>query len=436
MEALLCINGDINMINTKQMQQEQVDKETTAYTLNEIDHYKSVNEFLEFIGSPATKASYKSALKEFFKFLNTTPDAYITEDIRLLENSAKIKALDKYSKDVLRFFMHIKARKAPHTVTGYMSTIKVFLRNQNIEIEGKVWDQIKHTKPKNRAITKEKPLTPEDIAKILDRGEILEKALFLCLASSGVRVGELLQVTKDDIDMTKSPTKIEIIYDSSQGRTVKDRDSRTVYVSAEATAYIKQWLTVRDTYVARAVNRTNINTWHGLVTKKAQDNRIFPYSQTTIKFLWDQMCKKAGLYEIDPRTHYNVRHIHCLRKFFKTYFSRVEDPHAKEATSRLLGHDEYLDANYLQIDQELPAIYLKGEKHVTIFNRPIDGKELITKQQCEIDALRKMVRNLGVAVEKHFDQMIAEKEAYRQFPTNVQTITRKDGTTFELYQKP
>jgi len=100
------------------MQQEKSDKETTAYTLNEIDHYTSVNEFLEFIGSPATKASYKSALKEFFKFLNTTPDDYITEDIRLLEKSAKIKSLDKYSRDILRFFMHIKVSKSPHTIPG------------------------------------------------------------------------------------------------------------------------------------------------------------------------------------------------------------------------------------------------------------------------------------------------------------------------------
>jgi integrase len=121
-----------------------------------------------------------------------------------------------------------------------MSTIKVFLRNQNIEIEGKVWDQIKHTKSKNRAITKEKPLTPDDIAKILDQGEILEKAFFLCLVSSGVRIGELLQITKEDIDMTRSPTKMGVIHDPSQGRSVKDRDSRTVYISDETTSYLKQ----------------------------------------------------------------------------------------------------------------------------------------------------------------------------------------------------
>jgi hypothetical protein len=38
--------------------------------LNTIDQYKSIADFLEFIESRATKASYKSALKEFFTFLN------------------------------------------------------------------------------------------------------------------------------------------------------------------------------------------------------------------------------------------------------------------------------------------------------------------------------------------------------------------------------
>jgi len=403
--------------------------------LNTIDQYKSIADFLEFIESRATKASYKSALKEFFTFLNTTPDAYITEDIRLLEKSAKIKSLDKYSKDILRFFMHIKISKSPHTVTGYVSTIKVFLRSQNIEIEGKIWDQIKHTKPKNRAITKEKPLTPEEIAKILDKGETLEKALFLCLASSGMRVGELLQVTLDDVDTTRSPTKINVIYDLSMGRTVKDRDSRTVFISDEATNYLKTWLEVRDAHMKRAIARTHIKTWHGEVTKKLEDPRVFPYGATTVRFMWDSMCKKAGLYETDDRTHYNVRHIHCLRKFFKTYFSRMEESQAREITSRLLGHDEYLDANYLQFTEEqLAQYYLKGMKHVTIYDRPIENKEIFEKQQSEINDLRKLVDQMMKTIDIDLDQQITQERALdeEQRPTHISTITRKDGTTFQV----
>jgi hypothetical protein len=95
------------MINKKQMKQKKAGTEKTACILNEIDQYNSISEFLEFIGSPTTKASYKSTLKEFFKFLHTTPDTYIIEDIRLLENSAMIKALDKYSKDLYAMWMAI-----------------------------------------------------------------------------------------------------------------------------------------------------------------------------------------------------------------------------------------------------------------------------------------------------------------------------------------
>jgi hypothetical protein len=63
------------------------------------------------------------------------------------------------------------------------------------------------------------------------------KAYLLVLASGGMRAVEALAIRLKDIDFTVSPTKIHIRKEYSKTKT-----SRDIYISDEATQYLRQWI--------------------------------------------------------------------------------------------------------------------------------------------------------------------------------------------------
>ncbi len=84
----------------------------------------------------------------------------------------------------------------------------------------------------------EEPLDVQDIRKILlSCNNRRLKTYLLVLASSGIRASEGLAIRLKDIDFTSNPTKIHI-----RKEYTKTRIARDIYISDEATQYLKQWL--------------------------------------------------------------------------------------------------------------------------------------------------------------------------------------------------
>ena len=84
----------------------------------------------------------------------------------------------------------------------------------------------------------EEPLDVQDIRKILlSCNNRRLKTYLLVLASSGIRATEGLAIRLKDIDFTSNPTKIHI-----RKEYTKTRIARDIYISDEATQYLKQWL--------------------------------------------------------------------------------------------------------------------------------------------------------------------------------------------------
>jgi integrase len=63
------------------------------------------------------------------------------------------------------------------------------------------------------------------------------KAYLLVLASGGTRAVEALAIRIKDIDFSISPTKIHI-----RKEYTKTKCARDIYISEEATQYLKQWI--------------------------------------------------------------------------------------------------------------------------------------------------------------------------------------------------
>ena len=84
----------------------------------------------------------------------------------------------------------------------------------------------------------EEAIDAQDIRKILlvcNNRRL--KAYLLVLASGGMRAVEALATRLKDIDFSTSPTKIHI-----RKEYAKTKVSRDIYISDEATQYLKQWI--------------------------------------------------------------------------------------------------------------------------------------------------------------------------------------------------
>lgn len=84
----------------------------------------------------------------------------------------------------------------------------------------------------------EQPIDAEDIRKILlSCNNRRMKAYLLVLASGAMRATEALAMRVKDCDFSVSPTKIHI-----RKEYAKTRVARDIYISDEATQYLKQWM--------------------------------------------------------------------------------------------------------------------------------------------------------------------------------------------------
>jgi len=401
----------------------------TKPQINDLDKYEMIGKFLRKFPNYKTKHGYKSALKQFFDFIDKNPDEYIRTDFRTLENGEKIKVQDMHEDDITAFWNDMIERNVPpKTINYYIAAIRVLLQHYRISIDEVFWKELRRRGKGSHPVTSEIPITREMLEKILTHAELKARALFLISASSGMRIGEVLKLKPSDIDFESSPLKINV-----RAETTKNKTKRITFISNEATRFLKEWLKHRDSYLETASKRTKIVAYHGLITKDSNDPRIFPFSVDTAREIWVRLITKSGFTEHDERTGWYKVRIHGLRKFFRTYFVRSESPNGRDIAELLMGHSGYLNESYLRYSEDqLRGEYQKGVKHLLVFDRPMsDGEQqkVISKMQSEIETLQKMVIDFGIDGAEKIEALVEFRKG-----THCQTITKKDGSTFDLVQ--
>lgn len=149
-------------------------------------------------------------------------------------------------------------------------------------------------------------IAPEDIAHLLSvLDNTRDRALIVLLLRTGMRIGELLNCTVDDIDIRQQ--KI-FIYQSD-----KTSVGRVVYYSEDAQAALLAWLRVRDPYKEKL--------FYG------QGRQSLCYEAA--RSMFNKYVHKAGL----QNSGYTL---HCLRHTFATDLLNVRMP--LECLRVLLGH--------------------------------------------------------------------------------------------------
>ncbi len=374
------------------------------HKINDLDKYVTVKKFLNSFPNYNTAHGYKSGLKRYFDYIKKNPDDYIGTDYRLLENGEKIKRQNIYENDIKDYWNHlIKSKTPPKSIKYFIASVRVFLQHYRINLDAVFWKDLNRRGPGDDARTIDAPITNEILEKILIHGETKARALFLMIASGGMRADEALLLTMDDIDLNSNPVKITI-----KGENTKNKRTRITFISEEAKRYLIEWLKERKEYLKLAVEKTKLlETFHGTITKTIDNDKIFPFDYDTARCIWNRLIRKANFDNRDKNTKRRTYHIHGLRKFFRTQFSKQD----RDVAELLMGHEGYLTREYLRYTEEdLKQIYLKGVKYLYIFDRPLSDIE----QQREIEKLKQQVTDYQRIMEHDKLQQQIDFENYQK----------------------
>jgi len=366
----------------------------------------SALKYLETYSSKNTVRLYQTALRNFL--------TNIYEEGELEELAERYVSDQRDYKGDLQNFLARLNNRPPKTIRSYLSAVKTYLVENEIELSQKDWRHLTRRINGSMARTMDKVPSREELRRILAHMPINGKALFLTLPSSGMRIGEALQIELDDVLLEENPTRVNI-----RGEFTKSGDPRVAFISSEATEHIKEWLKVREEYLKSASRRNMSQVYE----KSEEDNRVFPFHMSTARYMFVQALQKSGLDERDKSTNYHKIHPHSLRKFFRTQMATAIPVDIVEA---LMGHKGYLTKVYRRYSvEQLAEFYRKGEMAVTVFGRPEETtevkkdvselKEIIINQRKTIDSMtarfEKQVKEIEQKVNERFDDFYADLEA-------------------------
>jgi integrase len=280
-----------------------------------------------------------------------------------------------YFKDLQDFGVYI-GKRPPKTIQTYIYGVKSFIEySLNIEIPKKQMKVLKKKLPKGkRARTEDGNLTRPRLRNILTHCDDKGKALFLTLASSGIRIGEALQLQPYDIDWTNDPVKVRV-----RGEITKEGDAYYSFISSEAKEALNEWLKVKDSYLQSAINKGRglRKLGNGKGKKDINDTRLFPFSMGVANSMWMTAVRKAKLDIRDKSTNRFKFHIHILRKFFQSQMKYANVP--EDLVEALIGHSGYLDDAYRRYSfEQIKEKYKQGEPYLLI-NVPTEIREIQTK---------------------------------------------------------
>jgi integrase len=319
-----------------------------------IDNYPRSRAFLDTIGknSLRTRSNYGTALVHLQRFLydrfNGEQNVDSIIDLISCDQMNVYELLDDFvSFESIRKNL-IKNR--PQSIKTHLVGIKSYFAYYDIDIiPSKFKRKVKMPKTLKE---KEEPIDAADIRKILlSCNNRRLKTYLLILASGGLRAVEGCAIRIKDINFEDSPTMIHI-----RAEYTKTRVGRDIYISDEATRYLKQWLDWK--YRERSISPDDLvfNTFR--VKSKPEILYVKIGSEFT------KVLKVAGLDERKEGMRRRKITLHSLRRFVKTVIS---DEVGGDYSEWFLGHNG--SVYYTKKESERREIYLtKCMKYLTFLD--------------------------------------------------------------------
>jgi len=269
--------------------------------------------------------------------------------------------LDNFAQWLSEYKPKKKSELAPTTIRGYFSEIIQFLRYNEISIDNNMLKQFVSLPKKLKELPQ--PITRDEINILVNNADEIRSAMYLTLVSSGIRVGEALQLRKKDFEMKFDPARITL-----PARITKSRQGRYSFISREAKLKLIP-----------------------ILVSLEDDDLVFTKSngvmraELTEELYFTRLRKKVGLTEMESSGLKHKITIHKFRKFFAT---KAERKLGIQVSGALLGHSPYMKTYYEYEVSQLANLYSDLEAELTI-SPEHRQKLIIENQQKEISDLKR-----------------------------------------------
>ena len=286
-----------------------------------------VKSFLDSIGRNSIKSrtSYFTGLHHLHNFIVKKYPTYTCESILkpLFDNEMNVyEFLDSF----VSYILEEKKGITSKSVFLYVTVIRSYCAYYDIDVlPSKFKRKVKMPKLYRED---EEPIDASDIRKILlSCNNRRLRIVLLFLASGAMRATECLAIRNIDIDLTVSPTKIHLRKEYSKNNIARD-----VYISDEATNYLKQWLDwkYKNPERKREFNKEDLVF---TVSNSKDPNSIYMK-------VWHEFDKLLKIVDMDERKEGGIKKrrkitIHSLRRRAKTV---VSDQVGQDYSEWFLGH--------------------------------------------------------------------------------------------------
>jgi len=330
--------------------------------------------------SKETVRAYRSTLKQFFNAIEKEPDPKYLKQKK-----------DDYEEDIKRYWEILK-KQAPTSRNSKLWTVKSFLDRNGIEIKIILFRELLDSIKEKGTITQDNVLSTEDIKKILSHCNEKNKAIILALASSGMRVGELLKLKEEDMHLDHDPAYIHL-----PGSITKNGYPRFTFITNEAKEAVDAWLRIRKHYLEGVKGKNNFENKGGKGIRRIKDvnsSLLFPFSYSTLQYKWDALMQQTDLGETDDRTKRLKIHIHSLRSWAISHMG-ITMPEMK--LNFIVGHTTYLSKQYNKFKEaDIAEDYEKAMPDLAILEAPSNLSEIHEDMKEKDERIRKLEDDLHI----------------------------------------
>jgi integrase len=337
-----------------------------------IEDPKTIQWFVINDLSEKTQGTYINYMKKFCSCVGKSPSELIKE---AEEETRKGLLLSerKTMEHITRYRQCIKDL-APKSQSLGMAVVKSFYEAFDIELSSSIRKQKKSVpKRENQNFIKK-----EDVEKMITYAQnTRDKAIFFCMATSGMGAQEITNLKFSDITFGEDGISTISI------RRNKADNNLVTFISPEATQALKEYIDERNRTPELAIKGKNdyvFVTYGGSHSGKKGIHMSEGAFCKIFKDLGIELGYSNGGGFIKTRSH-------ALRKFFTSTLESAGFP--KPKVDFMVGHTlNGVDISYYNRDPaELKELYIKYLHHLTFFEKTIEVRSLDTKDAERLSAL-------------------------------------------------
>ncbi|HYN44513.1 MAG TPA: tyrosine-type recombinase/integrase [Candidatus Limnocylindrales bacterium] len=353
--------------------------------MNIKDDPKTIQWFNIIDLSEKSQGTYLIYMKKFCSCVGKSPSELIKEaedETRkglLLSERKTFEYVTKY-KQCIRDL-------APKSQSLGMAVVKSFYKTFDIQLSSSIKKQKKSIPKKEN----QNFLKKEDIEKMITYAQnTRDKAIFLCMATSGMGLQEVTHLRMSDISFGEDGISTISI------RRKKSETDLVTFISPEATLALKEYIEERnrdpELEVKGKKDYVFVTYLNGGANGGKKGGKISDRGFTKIfKDLGNELGYDNGEDFVKTRSH-------ALRKFFTSTLESAGFP--KPKVDFMVGHTlKGVDLAYYNRDPvELKELYIKYLHHLTFFEKTIEVRSLDTKDSEKLGELERENVNLKAEI--------------------------------------